>query len=159
MQTTPNYHYCYLGAIGWDHPDWAGAFYPDDIPAEWHLNYYNTLFECVYLPYAQWHTATPEALERWRSDTLDQFRFLLEPPPTADSDTDESRMAILGDKAVIADPRQGPTLLWLKPDTPLRQLAQSLQALEQSTPIYLLSVSGDLAQLEQTRILLEVMGY
>jgi len=158
MQSTPNYHYCLLGAIGWDRPEWSGAFYPEDLPPEWRLNYYNTAFECVYLPYAIWHAAAPETLAGWRQDTLEHFRFLLEPPPIT-ADTDAARIAALGEKAVVAHPRQGPTLVWLDPDKNLKQLAQTLQALESAAPIYLISVSGDMAQLEQARTLLEVLGY
>ena len=155
MQSTPNVHYCLLGAIGWDHAAWNGAFYPDDLPAEWRLNYYNTLFECVYLPYATWHSTPLETLQAWHHTSLDQFRFVLEPPPDPNADT--ALLAALGDKAVLAVP--GTTLLWFAPDTSLKQLAQSLQALENARPIYLLSSSGDFAQLEQTQTLLEVMGY
>ena len=158
MQNTPNFHYCYLGAIGWDHPAWNGAFYPDDMPSEWRLNYYNTLFECVYLPYTLWQSVAPETLEKWHADTLDSFRFVFEPAPDAAA-SDTSRLNALGDKAIVADPQSGPSLLWLKPDTQIKPLAQSLQALEQATPIYLISTSGNLAQLEQARTLLEVMGF
>lgn len=157
MQATPNFHYCLLGAIGWDHPAWNGVFYPDDLPAEWRLNYYNTLFECVYLPYTTWRVTPLETLQAWRHTTLDHFRFLLEPPPALDTDT--AQIAALGEKAVVAFPKRGPTLLWLDPDTPVKQLACSLQALENARPIYLLSVSGDLAQLQQARTLLQIMGY
>jgi uncharacterized protein YecE (DUF72 family) len=158
MRTTPNYHYCLLGTIGWDHPAWNGVFYPDDLPPEWRLNYYSTAFECVYLPYATWHAVAPETLAGWRQDTLEHFRFLLEAPPMA-ADADAALVAALGEKALIVHPRQGPPLIWLEPSANLRQLAQTLQALEASPPIYLISVSADYAQLEQVRILLEVLGY
>lgn len=158
MQSTPNYHYCLLGAIGWDHPAWSGAFYPEDLPPEWRLNYYNTAFECVYLPYATWHATAPETLAEWRQDTLEHFRFVLELPPIA-TDTDTARIAALGEKAVVVHAHQGPTLVWLEPGLNLKQLAQTLQALESAMPIYLISLSGDMAQLEQARTLLEVLGY
>lgn len=156
MRTTPNYHYCLLGAIGWDHPSWTGAFYPEDLPPEWRLNYYSTAFDCVYLPYASWHAAAPETLDEWRHDTLAQFRFLLEAPPSA---VDTAQIAALQEKVVVVHPYQSPALVWLEPDANLRQLAQTLQALESTPPFYLVSVSGDLAQLEQARTLLEVLGY
>lgn len=155
MQNTPNYHYCLLGAIGWDHPSWCGTVYPEDLPAEWRLNYYNTLFECVYLPYADWHAIPLETLQAWHHTTLDHFRFLLEPPPAANPAA--AQIAALGEKALLVYPTT--SLLWLAPETPLKQLAQSLQTLENARPIYLVSRSGDFAQLEQARNLLEVMGY
>jgi uncharacterized protein YecE (DUF72 family) len=158
MHSTPNYHYCLLGAIGWDHASWIGTFYPEDLPPEWRLNYYSTAFDCVYLPYATWQAAALEALAEWRHDTLEQFRFLLEAPP-APSEADTARIAALGEKAVLVHPYRGPPLVWLEPDANLRQLAQTLQALEATPPFYLVSVSADFAQLEQARTLLEVLGY
>ncbi len=158
MHSSPNYHYCLLGAIGWDHPAWVGPFYPEDLPPEWRLNYYSTAFDCVYLPYATWHAVAPETLAQWRQDTLEQFRFLLEAPP-APAETDAALIAALGEKAVLVQPRQFHNLVWLEPDANLRQLAQTLQALEATPPFYLVSVSGDMAQLEQARTLLEVLGY
>lgn len=158
MPCTPNYHYCLLGAIGWEHPAWDGTFYPEDLPPEWRLNYYNCAFECVYLPYATWRTTPLETLAAWRQDTLEHFRFLLEAPPTP-SNADAALLDTLGEKAIVVHPRQGPILVWLEPDANLRPLAQQLQALEQAAPIYLISTSGDLVQLEQIRTLLEVLGY
>lgn len=161
MPRTPNYHYCLLGAIGWDHPAWTGAFYPDDLPPEWRLNYYNTAFECVYLPYAIWHTTPAETFATWRQDTLEHFRFLLEAPPTppTSGSADAALIAALGEKAIVAHPGQALTLVWLEPGANLRTLAETLQTLESAAPIYLISTSGDLAQLEQTRTLLEILGY
>ncbi len=158
MQSTPNYHYCLLGAIGWDHPAWNGVFYPQDLPPEWRLNYYSTAFECVYLPYASWHAASAESLAEWRHATREPFRFLLETPPTP-SAHDAALLAALGEKALLVHPRQGPPLIWLEPGANLRQLAQTLQALEASPPVYLVSASADYVQLEQVRTLLEVLGY
>lgn len=156
MHPTQNYHYCLLGAIGWDHPAWVGPFYPEDLPLEWRLNFYSTNFDCVYLPYATWSAAAPETLAEWAHATLEQFRFLLEAPPSA---ADAGLLAALGEKAVIVHPQQKPLLVWLEPDANLRQLAQTLQALEATPPFYLVSVSADFAQLEQARTLLEVLGY
>lgn len=158
MPRKPNDHYCLLGAMDWDHPAWIGAFYPHDLPSEWRLNYYNTAFECVYLPYATWRTTPAETLGVWRQDTLAHFRFLLEAPPTPSS-TDAALIAALGEKAVVAHPNQVPTLVWLEPGANLKSLAQTLQTLENAAPIYLISMSADLAQLEQARTLLEILGY
>ncbi len=158
MGATPNFHYCLLGTIGWDHSDWNGTFYPEDLPVEWRLNYYNTAFECVYLPYTYWQTLTAETLAEWRQSTLGHFRFLLE-APSSTSEVDRALSAALGEKAVLIPPRPESTLVWLKPDVNLKQLAQTLQTLESKTPIYLISTSGDMAQLEQARTLVEVLGY
>jgi uncharacterized protein YecE (DUF72 family) len=157
MHTTPTYR-CYLGAIGWDHAAWSGAFYPEDLPPEWRLSYYNTSFECVYLPYALWSKIPLETLAAWREETLERFRFLLE-PPVAVSSADKARIAALGGKALVAAPHAGPAIIWLEPGADLKQLAQTLQAQIAQPPLYLVSVSGDYAQLDQARTLLDVLGY
>lgn len=158
MHTPPTYR-CNLGAIGWDHDAWSGAFYPEDLPPEWRLSFYNTEFECVYLPYAVWRQAPLETLVQWREDTLERFRFLLEPSHGPASDDDAAHLAALGEKAVLAAMHNGPAILWLEPDEDLKQLAQSIQEQAVMAPLYLISVSSDYAQLEQTRTLLEVLGY
>jgi uncharacterized protein YecE (DUF72 family) len=33
-------HVVLIGACGWQHNDWTGEFYPDDLPEEWRLGYY-----------------------------------------------------------------------------------------------------------------------
>jgi uncharacterized protein YecE (DUF72 family) len=157
MHTTPTYH-CYLGASGWDHTTWIGAFYPEDLPPEWRLSYYNTSFECVYLPYTLWSQASLETLAAWSAETLDHFCFLLEAPPVVSS-ANKERIAALGNKALIVTPHAAPTIIGLEPGADLKQLARTLQAQISVPPLYLISVSNDYAQLEQARILLEVLGY
>ena len=157
MHTTPTYR-CYLGAIGWDHAAWIGAFYPEDLPQEWRLSYYNTCFECVFLSYALWSETPLETLAAWREETLDHFCFLLESPPVV-SNADKAGIAALGDKALIVTPHAALSIIWLELGADIKQLAQTLQAQPPALPLYLVSVSNDYAQLEQARTLLEVLGY
>lgn len=154
------YHYCYLGSIGWDKPEWVGVFYPEDMPPEWRLSFYNTHFSCVYLPYVLWHKVDIGELAQWRDDTLERFCFLLEPPPADASDEDKARLAALAPKALLAAPRTGPAILWLEPGADLKTLAAALQArVAAGETVYVVSLSGDYAQLTQTQTLLEVLGY
>lgn len=156
MASTPNYR-CLLGAQGWDHAAWLGNFYPEDMPAEWRLSFYNTEFECVYLPRALWRNTEVASCVSWERDTLAGFRFLLEPSDTALTAADTARLAALGEKAfLLAD--DAPQLIWLPSKLDLKQLAQDLQSATQ-TPLYLLSARADLAQLQQVRTLLQVMGF
>jgi len=158
MHTPPTYR-CNLGAIGWEHDAWYGAFYPEDLPPAWRLTFYNTEFECVYLPYATWSRETPETLTQWHEDTLERFRFLLEPAHGPTSTEDTARLAALGDKALLAAAHDGPAVIWLEPEANLKQLAQTIQEQALVSPLYIISVSGNYPQLEQTRTLLEVLGY
>ena len=158
MHTPPTYR-CNLGAIGWEHDAWYGAFYPEDLPPAWRLTFYNTEFECTYLPYTIWSRETPETLTQWHEDTLERFRFLLEPAHGPVSVEDAARLAALGEKALLAVAHAGPAIVWLEPEANLKQLAQTIQEQALVSPLYIFSVSGNYPQLEQTRTLLEVLGY
>jgi hypothetical protein len=65
----------------------------------------------------------------------------------------------LGEKAILAVAHDGPAIVWLEPGADLKQLAQTIQEQAVTSPLYLVSVSGDYPQLEQARTLLEVLGY
>lgn len=160
MSQPPNYRYL-LGAQGWEHAAWLGNFYPEDLPAEWRLSFYNTEFECVYLPYAFWQPQTDAVFLSWKRDTLPHFRFLLECPNDireGEIDSAQARLgASLGDKAVLLD-SAAPSVIALPANIDLKQFAQTLQN-EQAAPVYLISREADLAQLQQVRTLLQVLGY
>ena len=68
-----------VGAMNWDHPHWRGSFYPESLPDDWLLSYYNTQFQAVYLPAAVWQTASDADWAQWLQDTQDGFCFVLEP--------------------------------------------------------------------------------
>ncbi|MFP5411245.1 MAG: hypothetical protein ACLGG6_09725, partial [Gammaproteobacteria bacterium] len=54
-----------VGAVGWEHPHWLGGFYPDDLPPDWMLSYYNTQFQAVYLPAIVWQAAADRTWNQW----------------------------------------------------------------------------------------------
>ncbi|MCD6705114.1 MAG: hypothetical protein LT080_01500, partial [Thiobacillus sp.] len=68
-----------VGASGWQHPAWRGGFYPEDLPDDWLLSYYNTQLQAVYLPAAVWQAASETTWAQWLHDTRDGFYFVLEP--------------------------------------------------------------------------------
>ncbi len=72
-----------VGASGWLHPAWRGGFYPDGLPDDWLLSYYNTQFQAVYLPAPVWQAASEATWEQWLNDTQDGFHFVLEPGDAA----------------------------------------------------------------------------
>lgn len=159
MTHAPTYH-CRLGAIGWEHEAWAGRFYPEDMPPEWRLSFYNTQFECVLLPYHDWSIRTVAELNAWREDTLERFRFLLEHPPGAVSDQDRARIEVLSPKAVLLGPAENQRVLWFDTSSDLRELAAQLQAsAADGQPLYLISLDAEPARLAEARTLLDVLGY
>ncbi len=55
-----------VGAAGWEHPGWAEAFYPGDLPPDWRLAYYANEFPVVMIPAAQFATAGPADVAVWQ---------------------------------------------------------------------------------------------
>lgn len=142
-----------VGAVGWQHPAWEGAFYPDDLPEDWQLPYYNTRFQAIYLPASLWQGVPGATWAHWLHDTLDGFHFVLEPC----GDTAVPASA----RVVLATPEWEAQHVWWLDEVPdLRRLAQRIAGhAERGEPLYVFSRSGDLGLMEQARTLKQVMGY
>jgi uncharacterized protein YecE (DUF72 family) len=69
-----------VGARGWDHDDWSGGFYPDDLPSGWRLTYYANWLRAVLVPGETWNGADVEVVRQWAADCDEAFRFVLELP-------------------------------------------------------------------------------
>ncbi|TVO77056.1 DUF72 domain-containing protein [Sedimenticola selenatireducens] len=67
-----------MGSFGWDHKDWQGPFYPDDLPADWRLSYYANEFSVVLVPFSVW---TADECATWHDDVPESFRFVLDITP------------------------------------------------------------------------------
>ena len=145
----------YLGAVDWLHENWLGVFYPEDLPEDWLLAYYNTQFHTVFLPYARWATRSTQALQSWIKDTQPGFRFFLEPPP-ASSPPPQADPQLLGDRLGKLAREDDPDLLWFDAHSDLRELAAEIAG--RPRPLYVISRDGDLQTLERVRTLLELMG-
>lgn len=143
-----------VGASGWQHPAWRGGFYPEDMPDDWLLSYYNTQLQAVYLPAAVWQAASEAAWAQWLYDTRDGFYFVLEPAETAPA-------APASERVLLATPEWEAAHVWWLDEAPdLRALAQRI--MQQATtgePLFVFSRSGDADLLEQANTLKQVMGY
>ena len=134
-----------LGAVGWQHPSWQSVFYPDDLPEDWLFAYYNTQFQSVFLPHADWSTATAAQLAQWAEDSQPGFRFVLESGPSRVAA--ERAAEILGDRLGIITHREDPRLLWFDAGTDLKVLAREID--RRDKPLYLFSRDADLATLQR----------
>lgn len=168
MDQGPSYR-CYLGAAGWDHPTWTGVFYPEDLPPEWRLAFYSTVFSCVYLSYAEWAGRDVPMLAGWVEDTSPQFRFVLEANPAGTTSADVLRLEALAPRLgpLLGDARWQPPaggapsgeVLWLDAFTDLKYLAGVLQQRAQPEwPVYLVGRSGRLEELNRAKVLLGLLG-
>jgi len=143
-----------IGAAGWQHPAWRGRFYPDDMPDDWLLSYYNSQFSAVYLPAsAVWQAASGTLWAQWLYDTRDGFYFVLE---------GEAGPALpASERIVMATPAWEAEHVWWLDEAPdLRVLAQRISR-QASTgePLFVFSRSGNLDLMEQAKTLVQVMGY
>lgn len=143
-----------VGAMNWDRPDWRGSFYPEDLPEDWLLSYYNTQFQAVYLPAVAWQAASAASWERWLDDTLEAFCFVLEPGDSGVTPPASPRI-------LLATPVWAAKhIWWLDTALDLRVLAQRItQQAATGEPLFVFSLSGDLVQLERVNTLKQVMGY
>ena len=145
-----------LGALDWRFPAWREAFYPADMPQEWQLTYFNTQYNCTFLEQAVWQQASEAEITQWHADTHERFRFLLE------ADANHTLPPALADKALLIS-RSDARIVWFSRDTSLKELAAKLTPDTVSPETagsvqYLISLDGDLEQLERVATLLEVMG-
>jgi hypothetical protein len=143
-----------VGAAGWEHPAWRSRFYPEDMPDDWLLSYYNTQFSAVYLPAAAWQIASEATWSRWLDDTREGFYFVLEP-----GDTESLKPA--SERIVLATPAWEAGHVWWLDEAPdLRTLAQRI-TLQAATcePLFVFSRSGNLELMERADTLRKVMGY
>ena len=140
--------------MGWEHPAWCSHFYPEDMPDDWRLSYYNTQFQAVYLPAAVWQAASETSWVQWLNDTQEGFLFVLEAA--------QATAAIpASERVVLATPAWEAEHIWWLDEAPdLRRLAQRVtQQAMTGGPLFVFSRSGNLGLLEQARSLKQVMGY
>lgn len=143
-----------VGAMNWNRPDWRGSFYPEDLPDDWMLSYYNTQFQAVYLPAVIWQAASDAIWAQWLGDTQDGFCFVLEPG-------DAGAVPPVSPRVLLATPAWTAAHVWWLDQAPdLRALAQRIaQQATTGSPLFVFSLTGDLVQLERANNLKQVMGY
>jgi len=140
----------FIGVLGWEWPEWELSFYPEDMPPEWRLTYYNTQFNCVFVPFLLWSAQSEAVWAQWAEDTHDQFLFLLE------AGANEPVPAPLRAKAQLIS-RDDPEVYWFDQSTDIKRLAEGLKT-RVGTTVYVLSQDGDMGQIERVRTLMGLLG-
>ncbi len=147
---------CCVGAVGWDHPAWAGGFYPADLPEEWRLAYYSQFHRCAWLPRDLWLPRSPEELAAWAESVREGFRFVAEAPETGDMGA-AARLAALGTR--LGRVAAHDEVVWVAGEPDLAVLAAHIRACPPGAPtLYLIVADGSRATLERLESLLEVLG-
>ncbi len=69
-----------VGTIGWDHDDWVGGFYPDDLPDDWRFAYYSNDYRAALATADHVRPESMAQIADWAEDCDDAFRFVIEIP-------------------------------------------------------------------------------
>lgn len=67
-----------LGTAGWARPDWAAPYYPDDLPADWRLDYYANDCDCVLLTPDDWGSLDAERFADQLDELASTFRCFVQ---------------------------------------------------------------------------------
>jgi hypothetical protein len=148
------------GAREWDHPDWVGPFYPDELPPEWRLSYYAHFFGCVLVGAVAWRAAGAAGAASWAADTPAGFRFLLE-----EGDGVGEAAAALGSRCAgilgggQPEGAPGTAIIWIDAFADLRALAAEVRRRGAGArEVLLIERGADFARLARAATLLAVMG-
>ncbi|NDP47413.1 MAG: hypothetical protein GZ085_03310 [Sulfuriferula multivorans] len=143
-----------VGGVTWTYSAWHGSFYPDDLPDDWVLSYYNTQFQAVFLPRIIWQSVSESLWLEWLNDTQDGFYFVLE-------SAGEAVGIPTSERVLRASPVWINEHVWWLDDAPdLRALAQRItRQVNAGEPLFVFSRSGDLGLMQQVNQLKQVMGY
>lgn len=83
-----------IGTAGWEHDDWIGEFYPEELPPEWRFCYYSNAMRAVLVPHTAWAASDAHVLAQWAADSDPAFRFVVELPLAWAAARDSARAAV-----------------------------------------------------------------
>ena len=143
-----------VGGVNWENPEWRGAFYPEGLPEDWMLSYYNTQFQAVFLPAAIWQSVSEATWTQWLNDTQEGFYIVLEP-------AGEALPQPRSERVLLATPAWEKDHVWWLDEAPdMRGLSQRIsQQASTGEPLFVFSRSGNLGLMQQVNALKQVMGY
>lgn len=91
-----------IGTVGWQHKEWIGGFYPDDLPEDWCLGYYSNRLRAVLVPVSTWSN-DKEDLQDWPEDIYPEFRMVLEWQPGKENPQEDARKLIERTKPIASN--------------------------------------------------------
>lgn len=75
-----------IGTYGWEHRQWHGGFYPEELPEDWRFCFFSNRLRAVLVPAVLTQAADAAAVQQWHDDSDDAFRFIWEVSATAAAD-------------------------------------------------------------------------
>ena len=172
-----------LGTAGLAPADWAGSYYPDDLPEDWRLGYYANDCDCVLLMPHDWRALDAAAFAEALADTPDGFRCFIA-TGSGDAAAAAAVAAAVGDPRIVllvdrADPavthlpqwplddddrwcdpqRRRCVVRWWLDDFDLRALRRRADGLDRRAEALIIDgPCGDPGRVGELRTLLELMG-
>jgi uncharacterized protein YecE (DUF72 family) len=67
----------YIGTSGWSYPHWRGTFYPQELPARHHFEYYCERFDTVEINASFYNLLRETTVQKWMQESPDDFTFVL----------------------------------------------------------------------------------
>ena len=61
-----------IGTCGWQHDNWLGGFYPEDLPVDWQLDYFSNAYRVLLVPQSVW--------SGWCNEDIDTVDEAVESP-------------------------------------------------------------------------------
>jgi uncharacterized protein YecE (DUF72 family) len=109
-----------IGTSGWSYRSWRGPFFPNDLPARSHLDYYAEHFQTTELNGVFYRTPTVEAVRGWAERTPDDFVFAWKASKFIThwkrlNDTSRNSIALMESRLRLLGQKAGPVLFQLPP--------------------------------------------
>jgi uncharacterized protein YecE (DUF72 family) len=67
----------FIGTSGWSYAHWRGTFYPQELPARRHFEYYCERFDTVEINTSFYNLLRETTVQKWVEATPDDFTFVL----------------------------------------------------------------------------------
>ena len=109
-----------IGTSGWSYRSWRGPFFPNDLPARSHLEYYAQRLQTTELNGVFYRTPTVEAVRGWAERTPDNFVFAWKASKFIThwkrlNDTSRNSIALMESRLRLLGHKAGPVLFQLPP--------------------------------------------
>lgn len=67
----------HIGTSGWTYSDWAGRFYPQDLPKNQWLNFYTQHFNAVEINATFYRSFQETTYQHWREEAPPHFHYVI----------------------------------------------------------------------------------
>jgi len=79
------------GAHGWEHKQWEGNYYPDEIALDWHLSFYARDYQTALCPIRHWSNCNISEIKEFCEDVDKDYPIFFE---KKESDTNTDILAL-----------------------------------------------------------------